>query len=145
MPHLTTKWGSGINLLLPTHSEIPLKVKGKPDYALNSHLKSTRFLLIFQIIFSTKGIYYWRQKKWMICIMQKFMAFFWFQLNVFSFRWHLHWVYNSLRLYSLHGTQFHSYYFKMCWGRRFCYVLTEASSQASSNRYAKNIFKKHKV
>ncbi|REC68569.1 hypothetical protein DRF58_13970 [Epilithonimonas hispanica] len=58
MPVLLAKCWIGITWLLSTNSEIPLKVKGKPDYDLNSHFKSTRFLLIFQIIFSTKGIYY---------------------------------------------------------------------------------------
>ena len=56
MTVMLAKCWIGKTYKLSTKSEIPLKVKGKPDYALNSHIKSTRFLLIFQIIFSTKGI-----------------------------------------------------------------------------------------
>ena len=63
MPYLPVKLGIGITDLLSTHSEIPLKVKGKPDYALNSHLKSTRFLLIFQIIFQHEGNLLLKTKK----------------------------------------------------------------------------------
>ncbi len=55
MPVLLAKCWIGITYILSTNSEIPLKVKGKPDYALNSHIKSTRFLLIFQIIFQHEG------------------------------------------------------------------------------------------
>lgn len=39
----------------PLHSEIPLILKGKPDYDLNTHIKSTCFLSIFQIIFQYAG------------------------------------------------------------------------------------------
>ena len=63
MPDLPIKCLVGITYLLLTHSEIPLIVKGKPDYALNSHLKSTRFLLIFQIIFQHEGNLLLKTKK----------------------------------------------------------------------------------